>query len=105
MPAATVTFPSPSTLAPCPIKSRSGFHLLPIDAMKLLVVEDEPIHMKLASLVLVSHGHEVTEAEAAAEACEQISKSRPDAILLDLDLPGIDGLTLARMLKSDERTR
>ncbi len=73
--------------------------------MKILVVEDEPASLKLAHLVLAASGYEVTGAEAAGKAVEEILRSEPQAILLDLELPGIDGLTLARNLKRDPKTR
>jgi two-component system cell cycle response regulator DivK len=73
--------------------------------MKILVVEDEPASLKLAHLVLAAGGHEVTQAEAADKAVEEILRSEPEAILLDLELPGIDGFTLARNLKRDPKTQ
>jgi len=73
--------------------------------MKILVVEDEPSSLKLAHLVLTAAGYEVTKAEAAGKAIEEILRSEPEAILLDLELPGIDGLTLARNLKDDPMTQ
>ena len=73
--------------------------------MKILIVEDEPASLKLAHLVLTAEGYEVTKAEAAGHAVEEILRSEPEAILLDLELPGIDGLTLARNLKRDPKTR
>jgi two-component system cell cycle response regulator DivK len=73
--------------------------------MKILVVEDEAASLKLAHLVLAEEGHEITEAEAAGKAVEEILRSEPDAILLDLGLPGINGLTLARNLKRDPKTQ
>jgi CheY-like chemotaxis protein len=73
--------------------------------MRILVVEDEPSSLKLAHLVLAAGGYEVTEAEAAGKAVEEILRSEPEAILLDLELPGIDGLTLARNLKRDPKTQ
>jgi two-component system cell cycle response regulator len=73
--------------------------------MKVLVVEDEPASLKLAGLVLSTAGHEVAEADAVHIAVEEIMRSEPDVILLDLALPGIDGLTLARSLKADPKRR
>ena len=69
--------------------------------MKILVVEDEPASLKLAHLVLTSDGHEVAKAEAVDKAIDEIGKSEPEVILLDLELPKIGGLALARKLKSD----
>jgi CheY-like chemotaxis protein len=73
--------------------------------VKVLVVEDEPASLKLAHLVLATEGHEVAKAEAADKALEEILRFEPDVILLDLELPGIDGLTLARLLKSKPETQ
>jgi two-component system cell cycle response regulator len=73
--------------------------------MKILVVEDEPASLKLAHLVLSAGGHVVSEADAVGQAVEQILRSEPEVILLDLELPVIDGLTLARNLKRHEKTR
>ncbi len=73
--------------------------------MKILVVEDEPTSLKLAQLVLTADGHQVTEAEAAGKAVEEILKEQPEAVLLDLELPGMDGLALARLLKRNAVTR
>jgi two-component system cell cycle response regulator DivK len=72
--------------------------------MKILIVEDEPTSLKLAHLVLSSGGYEVTQAEAAAKAMEEILRSAPEIILLDLELPDVMGLTLARQLKADPQT-
>jgi len=72
--------------------------------MKILVVEDQPGELKLAIHVLSAAGHEVAPAMAAEEALTAIAANRPTIILLDLSLPGMDGLTLARKLKSDPAT-
>jgi CheY-like chemotaxis protein len=73
--------------------------------MKILVVEDQAIESKLAVHVLSSAGHEVTGAEAAEEALAAIKADHPNLILMDLSLPGMDGLTLVRKLKADPATR
>jgi CheY-like chemotaxis protein len=73
--------------------------------MKVLVVEDQAIESKLAVHVLSAAGHDVTHAEAADEALAAIKADSPTVILLDLLLPGMDGLTLVRKLKSDPATR
>ncbi len=73
--------------------------------MKILVVEDEPASLKLAHLVLSAGGHDVTGAEAAEQAMAEILRSQPDAILLDLELPGLNGLTVARRIKDNPATR
>ncbi|HXA15812.1 MAG TPA: response regulator [Thermoanaerobaculia bacterium] len=73
--------------------------------MKILVVEDQVIESKLAVHVLSAAGHDVTRAEAADEALAAIKADHPTVILMDLLLPGMDGLTLVRKLKADPATR
>jgi CheY-like chemotaxis protein len=73
--------------------------------MKILVVEDQPIELKLAVHVLSAAGHNVECADAAEKVLAVIKEDRPNVILLDLLLPGMDGLTLARRLKADPATR
>jgi CheY-like chemotaxis protein len=73
--------------------------------MKILVVEDQPAELKLAVQVLSAAGFDVDEATAADEAVAAIKRDAPEIILMDLSLPGIDGLTLARRLKADPSTR
>ena len=72
--------------------------------IKILVVEDQPAELKLAVHVLSAAGHEVDRAIAAEQALAAIETNRPTVILLDLSLPGMDGLTLARKLKADRAT-
>lgn len=73
--------------------------------MNILLVEDDPTDMKLLSAVLTSSGHRVLEKGSAEQAVEQIKTRQPEVILLDLKLPGMDGLELARRLKEDPDTR
>jgi len=73
--------------------------------MNILVVEDNPSHLKLARLVLSAAGHTVNNAEAAEQAFNSIKHDKPQVILLDLILPGMDGLALVRKLKADPETR
>ena len=73
--------------------------------MNILVIEDNPSHLKLAHLVLSAAGHKVSDAEAAEQAFASIKQEKPQVILLDLELPGMDGLTLVRKLKADPETR
>ena len=78
---------------------------VPTTHIKILVIEDHPPQLKLANRVLSAAGHEVTAAEAAEKAFKAIKNDRPKVILLDLALPGMDGLTLVRMLKAEAETR
>ncbi|HEV8581681.1 MAG TPA: response regulator [Thermoanaerobaculia bacterium] len=70
-----------------------------------MVVDDNPTNLKLASDVLESAGFEVVKAADAEEALAVIQQRKPALILMDIALPGMDGLTLTRKLKADESTR
>jgi signal transduction histidine kinase/ActR/RegA family two-component response regulator len=71
----------------------------------ILVVEDNPGNMKLTREILVSRGYRVLEAASGEEALDALKFIRPDLILMDLQLPGMDGLTVTRRLKADPTTR
>ena len=73
--------------------------------MKILVIEDHPTQLKLAHHVLSAAGHDVSGAVAAEQAFAAIKSDCPQLILLDLVLPGMDGLALVRKLKADPETR
>jgi CheY-like chemotaxis protein len=72
---------------------------------KVLVIEDNRMNMELASDLLRLQGHEVLQAASAPEALTLLQTTRPDLILLDIQLPGLNGLDLTRNLKEDPRTR
>lgn len=67
----------------------------------ILVVDDSPTNLKLACDVLEYEGFSVLRASDAGEAREVLKHSLPDLILMDIQMPGIDGLTLIRLLKAD----
>lgn len=71
----------------------------------LLIIDDNPANMKLVSFLLTKKGYEVRTAESALAALALLETYHPALILLDLQMPGIDGFTLARRLKADARTR
>lgn len=72
---------------------------------RILVVDDNAINLKLVSDVLEFEGHEILKAMDAEEAQVLLAETLPDLILMDIALPGMDGLTLTRQLKADARTR
>ena len=72
--------------------------------MRILVVEDHPVELKLADHVLTAAGHAVSGARNAEEAFAAIKEARPQIVLLDVLLPGMNGLALARELKADPET-
>lgn len=67
----------------------------------ILVVEDNPANQMLVEALLQGRGYDVRFASSAAEALMSIEIERPDLILMDVQLPGQDGLSLTRQLKAD----
>jgi CheY-like chemotaxis protein len=70
----------------------------------VLVVDDNPTNAKLVAYVLARHGFDVRTAGDAAAAEAAIRERRPRVILMDLQLPGVDGFELTRRLKADPAT-
>jgi CheY-like chemotaxis protein len=73
--------------------------------MRILIVEDDPTQLKLVTAVLTGVGHTVDGEMTAEAATKAIEKARPDLIMVDMRLPGMDGLTLVRLIKSKSTTR
>jgi CheY-like chemotaxis protein len=71
----------------------------------ILIVDDNPANMKLLSFLLGARGYEVRTAADATEALAALACGKPQLILMDLQLPGVDGLTLTRRLKADAAYR
>jgi CheY-like chemotaxis protein len=76
-----------------------------IDGMNALVVDDTPINVKLLTALLKANGFDVTIATTGEAALELVDQTEFGLILLDIRLPGIDGLTVARRLRADPRHR
>jgi len=73
--------------------------------MKILIVEDNPANMKLVSNILAKAGYETLEATDAETGIQLAGNKLPNLILMDIQLPGMDGLTATRLLKSNQDTR
>lgn len=71
----------------------------------ILIVDDNTTNLKLVRLLLAGEGYMVRTAEDADEATRVLAEFHPRLILMDIQLPGIDGLTLTSRLKSDPATR
>jgi len=71
----------------------------------ILVIEDSPVNMALTTAILENAGHSILQAETAAQGIEVARRLQPDLILMDVQLPDIDGLAATRILKSDPHTR
>lgn len=72
---------------------------------KILVVEDNDRNRRLIKILLESKGYEVIEAVTGEDALSYLRKERPDVILIDIQLPKMDGLTLTRKLKEQQETK
>ena len=71
---------------------------------QILVVEDNEKNMKLFRDVLQATGYRTLEATAGARAVELATEYRPDVVLMDIQLPDIDGVDVLGRLRADERT-
>ncbi|MGQ9607811.1 MAG: response regulator [bacterium] len=69
-------------------------------ANKILVIEDNDRNRRLVKILLNSKGYDVIEAKTGEEAIKYLQDEKPDLILLDIQLPNMDGLTLAKNIKS-----
>ena len=71
----------------------------------ILIVEDNPANMKLAVFLLQHAGYAVLSATDAESGLALAREQHPDLILMDIQLPGMDGLAAIELLKRDEATR
>ena len=71
----------------------------------ILVVDDNAQNLKLTRLLLESEGYDVRIAEDAEQALDLLEGFRPRLILMDLQLPKMDGLSLTRLLKRDDERK
>ena len=72
---------------------------------RILIVDDNVTNLKLVAYLMKSKGYEVSTAVDAETALEAVRTARPRLILMDLQLPGTDGLELTKQLKADPATR
>jgi two-component system cell cycle response regulator/two-component system cell cycle response regulator DivK len=70
----------------------------------VLVVEDNPVNLILARELLTAGGYRVVVATSGEEAEQLIARQLPDLVLMDIRLPGVDGLTLVRRLRAAPST-
>lgn len=70
----------------------------------ILLVEDNPVNRRLAEFLLRSQGYQVRAATTAQEAFESLKAERPDLILMDVQLPGMNGLDATKKIKEEPET-
>lgn len=73
--------------------------------MKILIADDSPTILDVIRFLLQSKGYEVVTAADGIEAISQIYQMRPDLVLLDIEMPKMNGYQVCRLLKSDEYTK
>ena len=96
-----VELPLPATAAADPVAAAAA---APAQALSLLLVEDDPTVAEVIGGLLRRQGHGVTHAAHALAALAALAERAPDAALLDLDLPGLDGHQLARQFRAQGYT-
>ncbi len=72
--------------------------------LRILVVDDEPLLCRMVSVMLKRAGYEIRTANNGTEALNAIADEKPDLITLDVMMPDISGLDVARRLRSDQET-
>jgi CheY-like chemotaxis protein len=73
--------------------------------MRVLIVDDSPVTRELVRDILETHGHEIIEAGDGLSALQQIEDHRPHVVLLDIEIPRLDGYEVIRRLRQDPRFR
>jgi PAS domain S-box-containing protein len=91
---------------PIPALSQAGAskkrqHAPSLQGLKIMVVEDEPDTRQMLQVVLEQYGASVTSASSAAEALEALPEQKPDILISDLGMPGMDGFELIRKIRAE----
>lgn len=90
---------------PSVLSVRGAGHARPHRRVRILVVEDNPDSAESLRMLLTSQGHEVTLAHSGTEGVEIAHRARPDVVVCDIGLPGMDGYAVARAIRQDPETR
>ena len=77
--------------------------LPPLAPLKILLVEDSLVNQKLATVLLRKHGHQVTVANNGREALQQLAEDQFDVVLMDVEMPEMDGLEATAVTRAKER--
>lgn len=72
---------------------------------KILIVDDDPIEVKMLHTVLLKNGYDIVTAGVGEIALNKIRDEKPDVVILDIMMPGMDGIQVCEKIKSDPATR
>ncbi len=72
---------------------------------KILLVEDNYMNQVLVTEILTINGYDVVDAKTGTDAIKVFNEERPDLVLMDLHLPGMDGVTATRIIKADSANK
>ena len=72
---------------------------------RILVVDDEPDIVRVVVKIMEARGHTVATAKDGAEAIERVKADPPDVVILDLNLPKLDGYEVCKRIKTDPATQ
>ncbi len=73
--------------------------------MKILIIDDDPDALEISRARLETQGYKVLAVDDGEKSLEIIRKKRPDVILLDVVMPKVDGLSICRIIKKDEKIK
>lgn len=76
-----------------------------VDKLTVMVVDDVPLNVLLIKKMLCQYTFQLKTANSGQAALDMIAQSKPDLLLLDLMMPGIDGFEVIRRLRADEKTQ
>jgi PAS domain S-box-containing protein len=100
-----VTLPMPAAPPPTPAHEPAVSGRDPARAPRVLVVDDHPTNRKILELCLELLGADIVEAEDGGQAVEAFASGRFDVILMDMQMPVMDGLTATRLIRERERAQ
>ena len=95
---------SPGTASACAAVIVTKPNAIGMQQKSILVVEDDKDHLTIAAALLRYYGYDVIEAKNATEGIAQALERKPDLILMDLQLPEMNGIEALKVLRSDPRT-
>jgi two-component system, cell cycle response regulator DivK len=78
---------------------------MPVPRKRVMIVEDNELNMKLFHDLLEAHGYETVQTRDGMEALRLARQTRPDLILMDIQLPEVSGLEITKWLKEDDDLR